>query len=253
MGWEKALAGNGLSCLSNMFLLSRRTGFPAVYTYSKSFEDLFERQDIGIVDPTGQFLRDGLNAFIDQHRAMFDTEPVRCADLYASIPFEQLTAREVSDEVAFSEHHVGLLDWRENDADDAVRRYCGRGNGLVVTGCYWRQYLDMRELAEDGEALREHLGPLRAERREGRRQRMLVEQEAGVLRVGVHLRLADDYKVWLGGIYHLPLASYVAVVNRLHEELEDKRHTFYLFSDIQLDPDLFQPPSLPLRARRLPR
>ena len=230
IGWDPLKLGNALSCVATLFLLSRRTGLPTLYPYADRYTDLFPTLDkLSMVHVPRGVDRERLEALLEDLDKTLETLPHLAG--IAGTSFEALGAAKTSRVVWFTKHEAYLSDWRDGDAERHLRAFCRRGNGVVLQGSYWRQYMDMRELEKAGEALRKHLGPLRA-------VVPLGDQGGDSLTVGLHLRLGD-YKIWMDGRYFFELEDYVGVARAIHAQLGDRPHVFHVFSDQALDPSVF--------------
>ncbi len=106
--------------------------------------------------------------------------------------------------------------------ESILKRLCVRGNGVFLSGAYWLQYF-----ASDGppqSGLREKLEITHNDMTLGERK-----LDSGAYNVGVHLRLADDYKNWHGGSYHFSIEDYAEVMRSIGRARPDA--VIHLFSD----------------------
>ncbi len=230
IGWDPLKLGNALSCVATLFLLSRRTGLPTVFPYADRFTDLFPSLDkLSMVHVPRDVDGERLETLLDDLDKTLGTLPHLAG--IAGSSFEALGTARTSGVVWFTKHEAYLSDWREDDAERHLRAFCRRGNGVVLQGSYWRQYMDMRELEKAGDALRQHLGPLRP-------FAPLGDHGPDCLIIGLHLRLGD-YKIWMDGRFFFAIDDYVKVARAIHAELGDRPHVFHVFSDEAFDQSAF--------------
>ncbi len=234
LGWEAALLGNRLSSFANIFALAQRTGIPAGYPQILASGNLFEMPERrfylhGDLTPEQFTALDGLAAFLedacgkgyDDYNRRFMT--VSLPDLH------HLQAE--SGIIVFCHYRGEFQDLAA--VEEPVKNFCARGNGIILPGAYWHQYLDMRPLRSTGEALRQKLRISRADRVTVRASAM---RDAGekTLRIGVHIR-RGDYRDWIGGKYFFDVAQYAALMRRIHADLAGRPHHFCLCSDSLID------------------
>ena len=234
VGWDPLKLGNALSCVASLFVLSRRTGVPSVYPFADRYSELFEgKRPLSAVHVSRMVDRQRLGDLLGRLNDTLETVP-HIANVEGS-SFEDLGRARVSGVVWFSQREGSLRDWRDGDAERHVRTFSRRGNGLVLQGSYWRQYLDMRLLRKDGDALRTHLGPVKLPPTLAAAQ---AHDPAPVYRIGLHLRLGD-YRVWLDGRFYFEVEAYRSIAQRLHDEMGARPHVFFVVSDQTIGPEQF--------------
>jgi hypothetical protein len=240
IGWEWALLGNRLSSYANLFALSERTGIAMAFPQIMQTGDILDfgsdphfyihSPNYPVDGPRfDDFTKFAERIFADGfERYMTSVKTVKLAEL------DRITASGI---VVFLEYKPEFIDLTAHEA--AIQNFCSRGNGLIMPGAFWHQYLDMRVAASCGPALRKKLRVGRADGAETRSLIMAVNGDAS-LRIGVHMRRGNDYEGWQGGRYHFSIDQYIGIIHSIHRSLGDRQHCFYVCSDIKMDPDTFR-------------
>jgi hypothetical protein len=137
--------------------------------------------------------------------------------------------------VVFAEISQTLVDMKNFEMP--IKTFCSRGNGIIMGGAFWRQYMDMRLVAPYAEGLRKKL---RISHTDGAGKRALSMRQAGdkCLRIGVHMR-RTDYAVWYQGKYFFSVEQYVKLMSKISKSLGERRHYFCVCSDEKLDAAVF--------------
>jgi hypothetical protein len=235
LGWEAALLGNRLSSFANIFALTERTGIPAGYAQILDSANLFEVPERrfyshGNLSPEQFRALDGLAPFVED---LFSKSYEDYNRRFMTVSLPKL--HELNTEsgiIVFAQYQPGFQDLAA--VEDGLKTFCGRGNGVILPGAYWHQYLDMRTLRPTGEALKQKLRINRDDRVTSRASSM---RDAGTetLLIGVHIRQGDDYRGWIGGKYYFSAAQYTAVMRRIHTDLAGRPHYFCVCSDALID------------------
>jgi Glycosyl transferase family 11 len=241
MGWEPAFLGNCLTSLANLVVWSLRTTVPILYPHIEDHRGIFADQSRSraIFDPAGVVDQNALWAFNAVINPIFDGYFPGYAGRTVSTDYAELASfQDACGTVLFLPYHyvMNIRDWSENEMEARTAAFCARGNGLVLPGAYWNQYMDMREAAAYGPVLREHIGALKPDGCAARRNHMAAH--LGHLKIAIHIR-QSDYSNWSGGAYYYGLHDYLAIMRHIDRTLASVPHIFYVFSEIKWSADDF--------------
>lgn len=241
IGWQPAKLGNALSSLANLFVLCQRIGLPGAYPLINIYSDIFKKGSKISIWNCHE-----LADYSSFQELLVRLESILCADLSQYAPercssFFELGQANVSNVVWLSRYEGAVVrDWCADGSERHVKEFCRRrmlrrGNGLIITGAYWRQYTDMRLLKDHGADLRRHLGDLSSDGLGDRSEHM--QKMADAIKIGIHIR-QGDYKIWHNGIFYYSIAEYLQIVDRITAEMGSKRHIFYIFFDSNLNEEI---------------
>lgn len=236
MGLESAALGNKLSSFANLFTLGERNSLITSYRQIMSESALFNVGDNAgfyITDDLppelfGEF--DQLARYVDE---MFSAGGDHYAKTHKTISLNRLEELEhLSGVVVFSDYLPEFQDLSLNE--HKISRFCRQGNGIILAGAYWHQYLDMRAVAPHGERLRQKFS-IHCEDGAGDRALAMLAAGREALRIGIHIRRHPHYEFWQGGRYLFSVEQYAAVTRKIHQSLGERPHCFFIFSDETLD------------------
>lgn len=237
LGWESALLGNCLSSFANLFALAERTGVLVAYPQLNNVDNVvdtewcchtvYSRQEDIEYDKINFIFR-----FIDSILKGSDFKNI----LVKTLNIDDLVcAQDIRNSIIFLTYTPAFknLEIHENE----IKNFCARGNGIIMLGCYWYQYFDVRLLKKEGELLRSKLRIKNADASIERTH--LMAEGRNAVRVGIHMRRASDYRSWINGDFFFEVEYYVSVIKILHEELKDRKHYFFVCSDVKMEESLF--------------
>ena len=235
IGWEPAFLGNCLTSLANLVVWSLRTGIPVLYPHIEDHREIFadSSRSRAIFDATGSVDHSALWAFNTAINPVFEGYFPGYTGRTVTTDYSRLPLfKDASGTVLFLPYHylMSIRDWSENEMEAHVSAFCRQGNGLVLPGAYWNQYMDMGEAATYGPALREHIGALKPDGCVVRRTHMTAHP--AYLKIAIHIR-QSDYRNWEGGAYYYEIDDYVAVMRHINRTLSTTPHVFYVFSEMK--------------------
>ena len=241
MGWEPAFLGNCLTSLANLVVWSLRTGVPILYPHIEDHRGVFADQSRSraIFDPAGVLDQSALMTFNSTINSIFDGYYPGYTARTVTTDYAELAGfQDACGTVLFLpyRHTMSICDWSEDDMEAQTAAFCARGNGLVLPGAYWNQYIDMREVAAYGPVLRKHIGALRSDGCAARREHMAAR--SGHLKIAVHIR-QGDYRNWHGGNYYYAIENYLAIMRHIDRTMNSVPFTFYIFSEVKWGRDDF--------------
>jgi hypothetical protein len=241
MGWEPAFLGNCLTSLANLVVWSLRTGVPILYPHIEDHRAVFADQtrSRAIFDPAGIIDQSSLWRFNSTVNSIFDGYYPGYTSRTVTTDYADLAEfQDARGTVLFLPYHhvMTIRDWSENDMEAQAAAFCACGNGLILPGAYWNQYMDMREAAAYGPALRQHIGALKSDGCAARKGHMT--SHPGHLKIAVHIRQSDS-KNWHGGAYYYEIDDYLEIMRHIDRSLHSVPHTFYIFSEMKWNAENF--------------